>query len=153
MEWVWRFKSPASELFAQPSFQAHIKENIRVPCHWLSEGNSPVTGGFRSQRAVTPKIQLRMSSSCARFAHGFDLLCFNEGQFTRIHYDVIKWKYFPRLPHYVGNPPVSGGFPSQRISKADLWCFFVVNLNKLLNKNSIDRKFETSWRAFDTPVI
>ena len=35
------------------------------------------------------------------------------------------------------NPPVTGGFPS-RNSNRDLWCFFVVGLNKLLNKHSID---------------
>ena len=26
---------------------------------------------------------------------------------------------------FTGNPPVTGGFPSQRNSNADLWCFFV----------------------------
>ena len=35
-----------------------------------------------------------------------------------------------------GNPPVAGGFPSQRTSDVKLWCFFfAVNLNKLLNKH------------------
>ena len=31
-----------------------------------------------------------------------------------------------------GNPPVAGGFPAQRDSDADLWCFFVVHRSKLL---------------------
>ena len=30
----WRLKSPAAGMFAQPLVQAHIKENIEVPCHW-----------------------------------------------------------------------------------------------------------------------
>ena len=33
-----------------------------------------------------------------------------------------------------GNPPVTDGLPSQRESNADLWCFPVDGLNKLLNK-------------------
>ena len=51
----WRLKSPASRLFAEPFIQAQIKENIKAPRHrplWGEyEGNPPVTGGFRSQRA------------------------------------------------------------------------------------------------------
>ena len=35
-----------------------------------------------------------------------------------------------------GDPPVTGGFHSQRDSNADLWFFFVVSLNKLLKKHS-----------------
>ena len=37
------------------------------------------------------------------------------------------------------NPPATTGFPSQRYNNADLWYSFVVTLNKLLNKHSIDR--------------
>ena len=37
------------------------------------------------------------------------------------------------LPLY-GKPQVTGGFPSQSDSYADLWCFVVVNHNKMLNK-------------------
>ena len=47
----WRLKSPASGLFSQPFVQAHIKENIKAPCHWPKWGNPPVTCGFPSQRA------------------------------------------------------------------------------------------------------
>ena len=38
-----------------------------------------------------------------------------------------------------GNPPVRGRFLSQRTISTDLWCFFVVSLNMMLNKQSIDR--------------
>ena len=39
----------------------------------------------------------------------------------------------------VGSPLVTGGFPSQRDSNADLWYFCAVSLNILLKKHSIDR--------------
>ena len=39
-----------------------------------------------------------------------------------------------------GNPPVTGGFPSQRTSDAEL-CFFVPSLNKLLNKQIVAADF------------
>ena len=44
-------ESPASRLFTQPFVQAQIKENIKAPCHWLCEGNSPVSDEFHAQRA------------------------------------------------------------------------------------------------------
>ena len=46
--------------------------------------------------------------------------------------------FFVLLSLCVGNPPVTNGFPSQRDSNVDLWCFFIVSLNKLM-KRSIDR--------------
>ena len=54
----------------------------------------------------------------------------------------------------VGNPPVISGFPSQRASNTDLWCSFAVSLNKLLNKQSIDQRFQTTpWRSFGVDVM
>ena len=50
-------------------------------------------------------------------------------------------------------PPVTSGFPSQRDSNMDLWCFFVVSLNKLLNKHSIDQLFRMPWQSFDVTVM
>ena len=44
-------------------------------------------------------------------------------------------------------------FSSQRDSNADLCCFFVDCMNKLLNKHSVDPKFETSWRSFGVAVM
>ena len=43
-----------------------------------------------------------------------------------------------------GNPPVTGGFPSQMPSNVEL--SFDINLNKMLNKQS-------SWRWFNMPFI
>ena len=50
-------------------------------------------------------------------------------------------------------PPVTSGFPSQRDSNMDLWCFFVVSLNKLLNKHSIDQLFRMPWQSFDVTIM
>ena len=36
----WRFKSPASRLFAEPIGQAQIQENIKTPRHWPLWGES-----------------------------------------------------------------------------------------------------------------
>ena len=44
----------------------------------------------------------------------------------------------------VGNSPVTGDFPSQRTSNAELWCFFDVGESKWLNKMS-SWWFETQW--------
>ena len=38
-----------------------------------------------------------------------------------------------------GNPPVTGGFPTQQDRNAELWCIFVISLGKLLNQHAIDR--------------
>ena len=37
---LWHLKSPVSPLFARPFVQAHIKENIKAPCHWPLSGES-----------------------------------------------------------------------------------------------------------------
>ena len=42
----WRIKSPASRLFTQPYFRAHIKENIKAPRHW------PLYGEFTGDRWI-----------------------------------------------------------------------------------------------------
>ena len=34
--------------------------------------------------------------------------------------------------------PAVGGFPSQRTNDTERWCLFVISLNKLLNKQSLD---------------
>ena len=38
-----------------------------------------------------------------------------------------------------GNPPVTDGFPSQRVCNVGLYCFFYVSPNKFLNRYSIGR--------------
>ena len=68
--------------------------------------------------------------------------------------DVIKWKH---LPCYwalcEGNPPVTGGFPSQRPVTRSFGVFFDLRLNKRLSKQSRRPWFETPshslWRHFN----
>ena len=49
-----------------------------------------------------------------------------------------------------GTPPVTGGFPSQKVSNASLWCFFdVLSPKKLLDKHLSGRRFETQWHSCD----
>ena len=45
-----------SPLFTQPFIQVQIKENIKAPRHWPLCGNSPMTGEFPAQMAVTQKM-------------------------------------------------------------------------------------------------
>ena len=59
--------------------------------------------------------------------------------YPSIHYDAIKWKYFPCYSPFVWGTTDHSGFSSQRDNNADLWYFFVGNLNRLLNKHSIGR--------------
>ena len=41
--------------------------------------------------------------------------------------DVMNWKRFPQdWPFVRGEPSIISGFPSQRASNAELWCFFYV---------------------------
>ena len=42
----WRPKSPVPRLFTQTFIQAHIKENIKAPCHW------PLWGEFTDDRWI-----------------------------------------------------------------------------------------------------
>ena len=67
-----------------------------------------------------------------------------------LHDDVIKWKYFPcyLLVLCEGNPPVTGGFPSQRSVTRSFDGFFDVHLlNKRLSKQSRYWLFETPYRS------
>ena len=63
--------------------------------------------------------------------------------------DVMPWKMFPHIWSFVA-PVTTGGFPSQRLSTADIWCFFDV---KLLNKQSSYRWYGTPWCPFDITVM
>ena len=52
-----------------------------------------------------------------------------------------------------GNPPVTGGFPSQRASNTGFGVFFDVSQNELLSKHLICQWFETPWCSCDVTVI
>ena len=51
------------------------------------------------------------------------------------------------------NPQVTGRFPSQKASGAELWFCVVVRLNKQVNKQSICHWFDWQRRACDTMAI
>ena len=70
---------------------------------------------------------------------------------NQTHGDVMTWRCFQCYWPFMGNPTVNGGFPSQRISN-EFWNYFVVILNKQLNKNIFCRWFETSWCSCDAIV-
>ena len=50
-----------------------------------------------------------------------------------------------------GNPLVINGFPSQRVSNVEFWCFFDFGFDSRLKKMSRCRWFEAPCRSCDTP--
>ena len=50
---------------------------------------------------------------------------------------------------FAGNPPVAGGLLEQKPVMQSVDVFFMVSLNKLLNKQYGCRWFETAWRLCD----
>ena len=56
-------------------------------------------------------------------------------------------------PFVRGNPPVTGGFPVQRVSTG-MWSFGVfLYIHNPLNKQSCGRWFETQWRSCNVTVF
>ena len=64
-----------------------------------------------------------------------------------LHDDVIKWRHFPRHCPLWGEPPVTGGFPSQKPVTRSFGVFFDLRPNKRLRKQSGRRWYETPSRA------
>ena len=70
------------------------------------------------------------------------------------HYDIMKRNYFLQCcPLYVGNWPVTSGFPSQMDSNAQILYIFAASLNKPLNKHSFDWWFEMPWWLFYIAIM
>ena len=70
--------------------------------------------------------------------------------FIKLH-DAIWWRhqmetFFALLALCEGNPPVTGGFPSQKPVRHSFEVFFDLRLNKRLSKQSRPRWFETPSR-------
>ena len=63
-----------------------------------------------------------------------------------LHYDVIKWNFFPRYWPLVGNSPVTSEFPSQRPVTRIFDVCFDLRLNKRLSKQSWYWWFDTPSR-------
>ena len=73
-----------------------------------------------------------------------------------VHDDVYDMETFSAsLALCVGNPPVTGAFPTLRPVMRGFDVFFVVNLIKLLNKQWSGCWFDMPWRSFDSflPVL
>ena len=137
-------------------------------CVW---GNSPVTGEFPPQRPVTRNFDvffdLRLNTRLSKQSWGWWFetpsrpswrQCNGFETWSHQSESSSLWRhrietFSALLALCQGNLPVTTEFPSQWDSNADLWCSFVVILNKLLNKHSIDRYFETSWQTFDVAVM
>ena len=67
---------------------------------------------------------------------------------TVFHDDAIKWKHFTHYWRFCeGNPPVTGGLPSQRPMTRSFDVFFDLRLKKRLNKQSRRWGFETSLHS------
>ena len=45
------------------------------------------------------------------------------------------------------HPPATDGFPSQKVSSAERWCFVYLRLNKRLNKQGSCQWFQTLWNT------
>ena len=62
------------------------------------------------------------------------------------HDDVIRWKRFSALLVLCeGNPPIIGGFPSQRPVMRTFDVFYDLHQNKRLSKQSRRQRFQTPW--------
>ena len=90
----------------------------------------------------------------------------NQGVYTvkpRLVQSNVSWwrhqmeTFSALLAHCEGNPPVTGGFPSQRPVKQSFNIFFDLRLNKRLSKQSKRRWFETTsrplWRHCNVTLI
>ena len=65
------------------------------------------------------------------------------------HWDTAPWDIMmeKHFPHYWPFVTVTARFFTQRTSYTELWRFFDIILNKMLNKQSKYRWFETPWRS------
>ena len=69
--------------------------------------------------------------------------------------NFITWTRFPSLlAHSYDNPPVTtGGFPSQRTSNVELWCFRCFYYQGQACEQTVEcRWFETQWRSSDVTI-
>ena len=65
---------------------------------------------------------------------------------------LISWHAIQAVSHLPCHIPVTGGFPSHKVSNAGLWCFYV-SLNILFYKQWSCWWFETQWRPCDITVL
>ena len=145
-QWVlWRFRSPASRLFAKPFVQAQTKENIKALRPW------PLRGEFTGDRWI-PRTRGQWRRKCFHFMtsswFGIAILLYldetmpkvmcvccpphisctrNLGCFVpvvtmNLHDEGVTWGHFP---YYVINPITFTYFPyvCRKAKMPGLWCY------------------------------
>ena len=91
------------------------------------------------------------TQSCALWRH-----C-NERLFCNPFFYLTDWSFHwlcrgdiqtlsALLAHCEGNQPVTGGFTLEKVRKAELWLFFVINMDKVLNKQSSVLRRHMLWK-------
>ena len=113
--------------------------------------NSPNKGPVT--RKMFPFDDVIMWSDLASIFHGSstgerESLIYKQPTKIRM---MMSWT--PLLTLCEGNPPVTGGFPTRWTSDEDIWCFFDVSLNEMLNKPTINWWSETPWRSCDITAM
>ena len=121
-----------------------IKESDRVARQILEqlENHKPETRSFGSSRdsriwrSITNGNEVRFS---------FSIQCVS--YFTQTTWWRHQMETFSALLALcAGNSPMTGEFPTQRSSNAELWCFFGIGEGKQVNEPSICWWFETLLR-------
>ena len=112
----WRLKSPSSRLLTQP----FVQKTSQLRVTGLCEGNSPVTGEFSAQKG-----RWRGNYVSIWWRHHV-----NKFPLTITSWHGYAWRnVVPLWEESTGNrvrrPPGLVGFPSQRTSFAELWCFLL----------------------------
>ena len=125
-------------------------EKIIADTDWMDEKTRQ-----RAQEKVKKKrVRIRILSHTLRHHTMGIPLRFTDFFARGIHRSLMDpwWRHqtetFPMsLALCEGNPPVTGGFPSQRPLKWSFAFFYGVRLNKPLSKQSRCRWIERSWRS------
>ena len=126
-------------------FRHKSKKTSKLRVTGLFAGNSPVTGEFPAQRAVTRKMfvfndvimlwlyncKYRIEFIMPRYVmrsrttvwSWSEKIQFEKVDMTFSHDDVIKWKHFPRNWPFVRGIHRSRWIPQTKASDTELWCF------------------------------
>ena len=124
----WRHNDHAGVSNHQPHgcllnrlFRRKSKKTSKLRVTGLCAGNSPGTGEFPAQMASYAE-----NVSIWWRHHGICMLaCLTQCGLVSAYGSIMSLhgNDFISLPLCTGNPPVVGGFPTQRSCDAELWCF------------------------------
>ena len=128
-------------------FKYMITSEMETLCALLAlfDWNPPVADGFPSEIASNATRQCFIDD-----VH-FDVIILSHSRVV-FRYDASWWRhqmetFSALLALCEGNPPVTGGFPSQRPVTRSFDVFFDLRLNKRLSKHSRRWWFETPSRS------